>query len=126
MLYGINKISNSFDVITEVRVYHYEVFKDLDNQFIRLGLYYELSPGIFITAGYIHQYSQTQDNIDVSENRPHEEITFKNKFKKFRIAHRYRIEHQWIINLVALISNIDCAIDFGLPILYPNAFTSWQ
>ncbi len=71
----------------------------MDNQFIRLGLYYELSPGIFITASYIHQYSQTQDDIHVSENRPYEEITLKNKFKKFRIAHRYRIEHQWINKL---------------------------
>ena len=99
MLYGTNKISNSFDVITEFRLHHYEIFKDLDNQFIRLGLTYELSPGIFVTAGYIHQYSQTRDDINVSENRPYEEITLKNRFKKFKLAHRYRIEHQWINKL---------------------------
>jgi len=99
MLYGTNKISNDFKVITEFRVHHYELFNDLDNQFIRLGLDYELSPGISATAGYIHQYSQTRDNINISENRPYEEITLKNKFKKFKIAHRYRIEHRWINKL---------------------------
>ena len=99
MLYGTNKISNSLDVITEFRLHHYEIFKDLDNQFIRLGLNYELTPGISITGGYIHQYSQTRDNINVSENRPYEEITLKNKFNKFKIAHRYRIEHRWINKL---------------------------
>ncbi|MBT8300802.1 MAG: DUF2490 domain-containing protein [Maribacter sp.] len=96
MLYGTNKISNGLDVITEFRLHHYKLFKDLDNQFIRLGLTYELTPGISVTAGYIHQYSQTRNKINISENRPYEEITLKNKFKKFKIAHRYRLEHQWI------------------------------
>jgi len=96
MIYGTNKISKSFNVITELRLHNYGVLTDLDNQFIRIGLDYELTPGISVTAGYIHQYSQTRDNINVSENRPYEEITLKNKFKKFKIAHRYRIEHQWI------------------------------
>lgn len=96
MLYGTNKISNDFDVITEFRLHHYKIFNDLDNQFMRLGLTYELTPGISVTAGYIHQYSHTRDNISVSENRPYEELTLKNKFKKFKIAHRYRLEHQWI------------------------------
>ena len=99
MLYGTNKISNDFKVITEFRTHHYGLFNDLDNQFIRIGLDYELTPGISITAGYIHQYSQTRDNINVSENRPYEEITLKNTFKKFKMAHRYRIEHQWVNKL---------------------------
>lgn len=96
MLYGTHKIADDFKVITEFRVHHYELFDDLDNQFIRTGLDYQLTPGVSLTAGYIHQYSETLDDINVSENRPYEEITFKNKLKKFKIAHRYRIEHRWI------------------------------
>ncbi len=96
MLYGTNKISNSFNVITEFRLHHYEVFKDLDNQFIRTGLNYQIASGVSVTAGYIHQYSETIDNASVSENRPYEEIALKNKFKKLSISHRYRIEHRWI------------------------------
>jgi len=96
MLYGTNRISKDFKVITEFRVHHYELFNELDNQFIRTGLDYQLTPGVSITAGYIHQYSQTRSDINVSENRPYEEITFKNKINKFKIAHRYRIEHRWI------------------------------
>lgn len=96
MLYGTHKIADDFKVITEFRVHHYELFDDLDNQFIRTGLDYQLTPGVSLTAGYIHQFSETLDDINVSENRPYEEITFKNKFKRFKIAHRYRIEHRWI------------------------------
>ena len=96
MLYGNNKISNSFNVITEFRLHNYEVFKDLDNQFIRTGLNYQIASGVSITTGYIHQYSETIDNTSVSENRPYEEITLKNKIKKLSISHRYRIEHRWI------------------------------
>jgi hypothetical protein len=96
MLYGTNKISSNFNVITEFRLHNYGVFNDLDNQFVRLGLTYEIGPGVSITAGYIHQYSELFNNIPISENRPYEEITFKNKFKKLSIAHRYRIEHRWV------------------------------
>jgi len=96
MLYGTNRIADNFKVITEFRVHHYKLFSDLDNQFIRTGLDYQLTPGISVTAGYIHQYSETPSNISISENRPYEEITFKSKYKKFKIAHRYRIEHRWI------------------------------
>lgn len=96
VLYGTNKISKNFDVITEFRLHHYEVFEDLDNQFIRTGLNYQIDPGVSVTAGYIHQYSETIDNTSVSENRSYEEITLKNKFNKLNISHRYRIEHRWI------------------------------
>lgn len=96
MLYGTHKISNSFNLITEFRLHNYEVFKDLDNQFIRTGLNYQINPEVSVTAGYIHQYSETIENTRVSENRPYEEITLKNKIRKLSIAHRYRIEHRWI------------------------------
>ncbi len=96
MLYGTNKISNSFDVITEFRLHNYEVFKDLDNQFIRTGLNYRIDSGLSATAGYIYQYSETRSDANVSENRLYEEITLKNKYKKLSISHRYRIEHRWI------------------------------
>ncbi len=96
MLYGTNKISNDFDIITEFRLHHYKVFEDLDNQFIRTGLNYQIASGVAVTAGYIHQYSETIENTEVSENRPYEEITLKNKIKKLSISHRYRIEHRWI------------------------------
>jgi hypothetical protein len=96
VLYGANKISNSFNLITEFRLHNYEVFKDLDNRFIRTGLNYQIDHGVSVTAGYIHQYSETIDNTSVSENRPYEEITFNNKFRKLSISHRYRIEHRWI------------------------------
>ncbi|MGB5434554.1 MAG: DUF2490 domain-containing protein [Maribacter sp.] len=99
MLYGSNKISNDFDVITEFRLHDYEVFKDLDNQFVRTGLNYRIDPGLSITAGYIHQYSETKSNISISENRIYEEGTLKNKFRNLSIAHRYRIEHRWINNM---------------------------
>ncbi len=39
-----------------------------------MGLNYELTDGISVTAGYIHQYSQTRDNINVSENRPYKKL----------------------------------------------------
>jgi long-subunit fatty acid transport protein len=96
MLYGTNKISNDFDVITEFRLHDYEVFYDLDNAFIRTGLNYRIDPGLSVTAGYIHQYSETRSDFSDSENRLYEEITFKNNFRKLGIAHRYRIEHRWI------------------------------
>ncbi|EAR01666.1 DUF2490 domain-containing protein [Maribacter sp. HTCC2170] len=96
MLYGTNRIADDFKIITEFRVHHFELFNDLDNQFIRTGLDYQLTSGISVTAGYIHQYSETLNDISVSENRPYEEITFKSNYKKFKIAHRYRIEHRWI------------------------------
>ena len=96
VLYGTNKISKSFNIITEFRLHNYEVFKDLDNRFIRTGLNYQIDPGVSVTAGYIYQYSETNDNTSVSENRAYEEITLKNKIRKLSIAHRYRIEHRWI------------------------------
>ncbi|MBD0849298.1 DUF2490 domain-containing protein [Maribacter arenosus] len=96
MLYGTNKISDDFDIITEFRLHDYEVFKDLDNQFVRTGLNYRIDPGLSVTAGYIHQYSKTKSNISFSENRVYEEITLKNKFRNLSISHRYRIEHRWI------------------------------
>lgn len=99
MLYGTHKVADSFKIITEFRIHHFELFNDLDNQFIRTGLEYQITPGIFVTAGYIHQYSETRGDINVSENRPYEEITFKSKYNKFKIAHRYRIEHRWINTL---------------------------
>ncbi len=96
MLCVTNKISNDFDVITEFRLHNYELFNDLDNQFVRTGLNYRLDPELYITAGYIHQYSETLADISVSENRAYEEITLKNKFRNLNITHRYRIEHRWI------------------------------
>ena len=99
MLYGTNKISNDFDVITEFRLHDYKVFKDLDNQFVRIGLNYRIDHGLAVTAGYIHQYTETKSDLSVSENRVYEEITLKNKFRNLSIAHRYRIEHRWINTL---------------------------
>lgn len=96
VLYGTHKISNSFNLITEFRLHNYGIFKDLDNRFIRTGLNYQIGSAVSVTAGYIHQYSKTIDNTSVSENRPYEEITLKNKFRKLSISHRYRIEHRWI------------------------------
>lgn len=96
MIYGTHEISNKVNLITEFRLHNYEVFKDLDNQFIRTGLTYQIYPGLWVTAGYIHQYSETRDDIGFSENRPYEEITFKNTFGKLNVSHRYRIEHRWI------------------------------
>ena len=96
MLYGTHKISKSFNVITEIRLHNYEVFKVLDNRFIRTGLSYQIVNGVSVTAGYIHQYSETIDNTSISENRSYEEITFKNKIKKLSISHRYRLENRWI------------------------------
>ena len=96
MLYGTHKISNSFNLITEIRLHDYGVFKVLDNRFIRTGLSYQIVTGVSITAGYIHQYSETIDNTSISENRSYEEITFKNKIKKLSLSHRYRLENRWI------------------------------
>ncbi len=91
-----------------------------------MGLNYELTDGIAVNAGYIHQYSQTRDNINVSENRPYKEITLKNKFKKFKIAHRYRIEHRWINKLGGTEFKHRYGIDFEFRFLYQNVSTSWR
>lgn len=98
MLYGDNKISENLDIVTEFRLHHYEIFDVLDNQFYKIGLGYRLTPTISFGAGYVHHYSETLTNVNVSENRPYEDICLKGKIKKLSVSHRYRIEHRWINN----------------------------
>ncbi len=97
VIYGTNKISNQFNIITEGRLHDYNLLTELDNQFIRVGLNFELGTRASLTGGYVHQYSETLSSTHVSENRLYEEVTLKNK--KLGISHRYRIEHRWINKL---------------------------
>lgn len=99
VIYGTHKISNQFNIITEGRLHDYNILRELDNRFIRVGLNYLLGTNASLTGGYVHQYSETLSKAPVSENRLYEEVTLKNKIDKLAISHRYRIEHRWINTL---------------------------
>ncbi|MDE3740780.1 DUF2490 domain-containing protein [Maribacter polysaccharolyticus] len=96
MFYGDNHISEHLDIVTEFRLHQYEIYNALDNRFYKIGLGYQITPGVTVGAGYVHHYSETTTDINTSENRPYEEICIKSKIRKLGISHRYRMEHRWI------------------------------
>ncbi|WP_207421263.1 DUF2490 domain-containing protein [Desertivirga brevis] len=72
----------------------YDNFNDKVQWIGRVGLNYQLSKMISVSAGYAYSEFFTASGIR-RENRPWEQLTAVHKFKKFRVSHRLRLEERF-------------------------------
>lgn len=66
----------------------------------RTAIGYLIEPNIQVSSGFAHLGSYSTGNINRVEFRPFQELTVKNKFKKFELNHRYRIEERFFCPVV--------------------------
>ncbi|MDQ1096598.1 MULTISPECIES: DUF2490 domain-containing protein [Chryseobacterium] len=100
MYYGNNKISKKLNWQNEIQYRSFDGATDLEQLLIRTGIGYDLSEdnnNILVGYGFILSQPYTdgekQENI---EHRIFQQYITKQKFGRFNIQHRYRLEERFM------------------------------
>ncbi|WMX14062.1 MULTISPECIES: DUF2490 domain-containing protein [unclassified Aureispira] len=101
---GNKKISPKWNWHHEVQYRNYNVIGDLEQLLLRTGIGYNLSENnnnILLGYGFIHSQNylaNTNDKEQVNEHRVFQQFITKQKFGRFNLQHRYRLEQRWVQN----------------------------
>lgn len=98
MYFGNNKISKKFNLHNEIQYRNFDAGGDLEQLLIRTGIGYDLTENNNnILLGYGFILSQPYVNDEKTENIEHrifQQYITKQKFGRFNIQHRYRLEER--------------------------------
>jgi hypothetical protein len=98
MYFGNNKISKKFNLHNEIQYRNFDAGGDLEQLLIRTGIGYDLTENNNnILLGYGFILSQPYLNGEKAENIEHrifQQYITKQKFGRFNIQHRYRLEER--------------------------------
>lgn len=102
MYFGNNKISKKFNFHNEIQYRNFDGIGDLEQLLIRTGIGYDLTQNNNnILLGYGFILSQPYINGEKSENIEHrifQQYITKQKFSRFNLQHRYRLEERFLQN----------------------------
>jgi len=100
MYFGNNKISKKLNWHNEVQYRNFDVAGDLEQLLIRTGIGYDLTENNNnILLGYGFILSQPYVNGEKKENIEHrifQQFITKQKFGRFNLQHRYRLEERFL------------------------------
>lgn len=100
MYFGNNKISKKLNLHNEIQYRNFNGIGDLEQLLIRTGIGYDLTENNNnILLGYGFILSRPYSNGEKSENIEHrifQQYITKQKFGRFNIQHRYRLEERFL------------------------------
>ncbi|AZA77029.1 DUF2490 domain-containing protein [Chryseobacterium sp. G0186] len=100
MYFGNNKISKKLNWHNEVQYRNFDRIGDLEQLLIRTGIGYDLTENNNnVLLGYGFILSQPYVNGDKKENIEHrifQQFITKQKFGRFNLQHRYRLEERFL------------------------------
>ncbi|KUJ53447.1 DUF2490 domain-containing protein [Chryseobacterium sp. JAH] len=100
MYFGNNKISKKLNFHNEIQYRNFDGIGDLEQLLIRTGIGYDLTENNNnILLGYGFILSQPYVNGEKTENIEHrifQQFITKQKFGRFNIQHRYRLEERFL------------------------------
>ncbi|EJL69172.1 DUF2490 domain-containing protein [Chryseobacterium populi] len=100
MYFGNNKISKKWNWHNEVQYRNFDAVGDLEQLLIRTGIGYDLSENNNnVLLGYGFILSQPYVNGEKKENIEHrifQQFITKQKFGRFNLQHRYRLEERFL------------------------------
>lgn len=100
MYFGNNKISEKFNFHNEVQYRNFNAVGDLEQLLLRTGIGYDLTENNNnVMLGYAFILSRPFVNGEKTENIEHrifQQYTTKQKFGRFNLQHRYRLEERFL------------------------------
>ncbi|MCS3531106.1 DUF2490 domain-containing protein [Chryseobacterium sp. JUb7] len=100
MYFGNNKISKKFNFHNEIQYRNFDAVGDLEQLLIRTGIGYDLTENNNnVLLGYGFILSQPYVNGEKTENIEHrifQQFITKQKFGRFNLQHRYRLEERFL------------------------------
>ncbi|KMQ68838.1 hypothetical protein ACM39_06010 [Chryseobacterium sp. FH2] len=100
MYFGNNKISKKLNWHNEIQYRNFDAIGDLEQLLIRTGIGYDLTENNNnILLGYGFILSQPYVNDEKTENIEHrifQQYITKQKFGRFNLQHRYRLEERFL------------------------------
>lgn len=100
MYFGNNKISKKFNFHNEIQYRNFNGIGDLEQLLIRTGIGYDLTENNNnVLLGYGFILSQPYINGEKTENTEHrifQQFITKQKFGRFNLQHRYRLEERFL------------------------------
>lgn len=100
MYFGNNKISKKFNFHNEIQYRNFDGIGDLEQLLIRTGIGYDLTENNNnVLLGYGFILSQPYVNGEKKENIEHrifQQYITKQKFGRFYLQHRYRLEERFL------------------------------
>lgn len=100
MYFGNNKISKKFNLHNEIQYRNFNAVGDLEQLMIRAGIGYDLSEdNNNVLAGYAFILGKPYENGEKTENIEHrifQQYITKQKFGRFNLQHRYRLEERFM------------------------------
>ncbi|MGL6128051.1 DUF2490 domain-containing protein [Chryseobacterium artocarpi] len=100
MYFGNNKISKKLNLHNEIQYRNFDAVGDLEQLLIRTGVGYDLTENNNnVLLGYGFILSQPYVNGEKKENIEHrifQQFITKQKFGRFNLQHRYRLEERFL------------------------------
>jgi len=102
LYFGNQKINDRWNWHNEIQYRNYNFAGDLEQLLIRTGIGYNLSENnnnLLLGYGYIHSepyVAGTDDKLKVNEHRIFQQFITKQRFGRFYLQHRYRIEERFV------------------------------
>lgn len=99
MYFGNNKISKKLNWHNEIQYRNFDAVGDLEQLLIRTGIGYDLTENNNVLLGYGFILSQPYVNGEKKENIEHrifQQYITKQKFGRFYLQHRYRLEERFL------------------------------
>lgn len=100
MYFGNNKISRKLNLHNEIQYRNFDAVGDLEQLLIRTGIGYDLTENNNnVLLGYGFILSQPYVNGEKKENIEHrifQQFITKQKFGRFNLQHRYRLEERFL------------------------------
>ncbi|PWN72451.1 DUF2490 domain-containing protein [Chryseobacterium phosphatilyticum] len=100
MYFGNNKISKKLNLHNEIQYRNFDAVGDLEQLLIRTGIGYDLSENnnnVLLGYGFIlsqpYVKGEKKENI---EHRIFQQFITKQKFGRFNLQHRYRLEERFL------------------------------
>lgn len=99
---GNKKINNKWNLHHEVQYRNFNAIGDLEQLLLRTGLGYNLGPdgnnNILLGYGYIlsSNYINDEEKININEHRIFQQFITRQKFNRFSLQHRYRLEERFV------------------------------
>ncbi|RNA62071.1 DUF2490 domain-containing protein [Chryseobacterium nematophagum] len=100
MYFGNNKISNKLNFHNEIQYRNFDGIGDLEQLLVRTGIGYDLTENNNnVLLGYGFVLSQPYVNGEKKQNIEHrvfQQFITKQKFGRFNLQHRYRLEERFL------------------------------
>lgn len=102
MYFGNQRINQRWNWHNEIQYRNYNIIGDLEQLLIRTGIGYDLSPNnnnILLGYGFILSepyVAGTDEKRETTEHRIFQQWISRQKFDRFYLQHRYRIEERFI------------------------------